>query len=100
MDDYMKRFVSLLSFVLILSAIIFGQQDVEALKGEAKSHMHAARFGEAIDLLNKVITSQPRNAENYYLRAKCFEYRNAKYDAVIDYRRAINLMNSDVSVSS
>lgn len=95
----MKRIALLFTILLMFTITINAQQNIDILKQEAVQHMNAGRFGEAIDLLNKIITSQPRTAENYYLRAKCFENRNVNFDAVIDYRRAIHLLKSDKTAS-
>ncbi|MFA8343375.1 MAG: tetratricopeptide repeat protein [Rhodothermaceae bacterium] len=95
----MKRTAFLVIIFLLFIVSSTAQQNVQLLKQEAVQHMEAARFGEALDLLNKVITSQPRIAENYYLRAKCFENRNSNYNAIVDFRRAINLLKSDRTVS-
>ena len=66
----------------------------------ALKHMQAERYGEAIDLLNKVITSKPRIAENYFLRATCFEYRKKYQYAVLDFRRAKHLAVSDKTATA
>jgi len=100
MAIYMKRTTLLATIFLSFFVSAFAQQNVQLLKQEAVQHMEAARYGEALDLLNKVITSLPRIAENYYLRAKCFENRNANYNAIIDYRRAINLLKSDQTANA
>lgn len=97
MAHNMKKTAFLVTAFFMLLITLNAQQNVELLKQEAAQHMNAGRYGEAVDLLNKIITSQPRIAENYYLRAKCFENRNDNYKAIIDYRRAINLLKSDSS---
>ena len=71
---------------------VFSQAALEeGLKREAVSHMNAGRYGEAIDLLNKYISANPRIAEGYNLRALCAEKRSQYENAVLDFRRAIQL---------
>ncbi|MBI9071430.1 MAG: tetratricopeptide repeat protein [Melioribacteraceae bacterium] len=66
-------------------------QDTKGLKSQANIHINAGRFGEAIDLLNKVISAEPREAEGYHLRGICFENRSQYFSSVIDLRRANKL---------
>lgn len=82
-------FLAVLFFTLSLSA----QTDLEiqAFKARAIEHMQAGRYGEAIDLLNKYISTNAREAEGYNLRAICFENRSQYQNAVLDFRRAIAL---------
>lgn len=63
----------------------------ENLKQMAQKQMEAGRFGEAIDLLNKYISANPRLPEGYNLRGICFENRGQYQQAVLDYRRAVRL---------
>ncbi|MFC2083936.1 tetratricopeptide repeat protein [Bacteroidota bacterium] len=63
----------------------------EGLKKVALSHMDAGRYGEAIDLLNKFVSANPRLPEGYNLRGLCFEQRAQYQNAVLDFRRAIRL---------
>ncbi len=57
----------------------------------AKTHMKAQRFAEAIDLLNKFISSNPQNAEGYYLRGVSYKNRYQFENASLDVKRAIKL---------
>jgi Tfp pilus assembly protein PilF len=80
--------------IFILSAHSFYAQqkiDIDAFKRTALSHMHAGRYGEAIDQLNKYISANPDETDSYNLRALCFEKRQQFQNAVLDYRRAIVL---------
>lgn len=90
----LKTTIKILLTLLLLNSF-YAQTPVEDLKQSAVNHMKVGRYGEAIDLLNKVVTAQPRIAENYYLRGFCFEKRQRYENAVLDYRRAVNLMQSD-----
>lgn len=98
--NFSHKITSLLNNKIIISIIIlscavisYGQnrpQD-EGLKQSAVNHMKAGRYGEAIDLLNKYISANPRESEGYNLRGKCFENRGQYQNAVLDFRRAIKL---------
>lgn len=79
-------------------SLIYSQSHSE-LRQQALVHMQAGRYGEAIDLLNKVVTDEPRKAENYFLRGNCFEIRVQYEKAVLDYRRAFYLSASDKTAS-
>ena len=61
--------IILYSFILILfgNTITFTQNS--RIKSSAKIQMDASKYSEAIDLLNKHISSQPRDSEGYALRA-------------------------------
>lgn len=67
------------------------ETELKLLKTNAIEHMQAGRYGEAIDLLNKYITTNAREAEGYNLRAICYENRSQYQNAVLDFRRAIAL---------
>ena len=57
----------------------------------AALEMDEKRFKTAIEYLNKSISTGPKLAEAYGLRAKCFEEENQFESARLDYRRAIGL---------
>ncbi len=83
-----------LLFGLGLTILLNAQQTNvrnEGLKQSALAQMEAGRYGEAIDLLNKYISANPRIAEGYNLRGICFERRGQYQPAVLDFRRAIRL---------
>ncbi|MFC2140077.1 tetratricopeptide repeat protein, partial [Bacteroidota bacterium] len=90
-----KRYIliAVLIFAFVLSGFVStqAQTDREGLKISALAHMDAGRYGEAIDLLNKYISANPRQAEGYHLRAQCFEQRSQFQESVLDYRRARRL---------
>jgi tetratricopeptide (TPR) repeat protein len=67
------------------------ETELRKFKADAIEHMQAGRYGEAIDLLNKYITTNAREAEGYNLRAICYENRSQYQNAVLDFRRAIAL---------
>ena len=67
------------------------EAELRQFKTNAIEHMQAGRYGEAIDLLNKYITTNAREAEGYNLRAICYENRSQYQNAVLDFRRAIAL---------
>ncbi|MDZ7764051.1 MAG: hypothetical protein U5K00_06440 [Melioribacteraceae bacterium] len=80
-------------FILQLNAQ--SDAEIKEFKTRAIEHMQAGRFGEAIDLLNKYISTNAREAEGYNLRAICFENRSQYQNAVLDFRRAIALEPSN-----
>ncbi len=77
-------------FVLLLSAVLLAQSD-SGLKQLAVERMNSGRYGEAIDLLNKYITSNPQESEGYYLRGLCYEARYQFEYATLDLKRAVKL---------
>ncbi len=89
--------IRILIAILLLSIAFYAQPKNadDSLKKQAMSHMQAGRYGEAIDLLNKYISSNPRESEGYNLRALCFEKRTEYGSAVLDFRRAIKLAPND-----
>lgn len=85
--------IRILFIILLVLTTITAQQKKsdDPLKKQAMAHMTAGRYGEAIDLLNKYISSNPRESDGYNLRALCFEKRTEYNYAVLDFRRAIKL---------
>ena len=55
------------------------------------AHMQNGRYEEAIDLLNKYISENARQADGYNLRGLCFEKKEQYQFAVLDFRRAVRL---------
>jgi len=87
-----KHKILFLILFFVFAQEIFSQAALEeGLKREAISHMNAGRYGEAIDLLNKYISANPRVAEGYNLRGLSAEKRSQFESAVLDFRRAIQL---------
>lgn len=80
-----------LMLLILLPALIQAQTPDEGLKKAAIEHMRAGRYGEAIDLLNKFITANPRLPEGYHLRGLSFEKRAQYQYSVLDLRRARKL---------
>ncbi|MFH1194156.1 MAG: tetratricopeptide repeat protein [bacterium] len=71
---------------------IQAQQRTEpGLKKAAEDHMKNGRYGEAIDLLNKYVSANPRLPDGYNLRGLCFEARSEFDKAVLEFRRASKL---------
>lgn len=77
--------------ILLLSQLVLSQNSVESLKRNALVHIQNERYGEAIDLLNKYISANGRNAEGYNLRGLCFEQREQYKNSVYDFRKAVKL---------
>lgn len=93
------KFILNIFLVIIVSAVfIFPQSKDEGIKRQAVMHMQAGRYGEAIDLLNKYISVNARNAEGYNLRGLCFEKRTEYEKAVLDFRRASKLAVDDQEI--
>ncbi|MBS3945193.1 MAG: tetratricopeptide repeat protein [Melioribacter sp.] len=93
-----RAFLSTFLVLILIAQPNFSQPqrvDIEALRKLALSHMQAGRYGEAIDQLNKIISSEPQNPEGYNLRGICFENRQQYFNGRLDYRRAIALETRD-----
>lgn len=91
----------LLGFFLILAfASSFPQVKNIEIKNEAQKQISVGRYGEAIELLNKFITANPRIADGYNLRALCYEKRTQYEFAVYDYRNALKLPSVDKSITN
>ncbi|MCU7494204.1 MAG: tetratricopeptide repeat protein [Ignavibacteria bacterium] len=60
--------------------------------------IRAGSFGEAIDLLNKYVAAYPHLSDGLNLRGFCFEKRGQYGDALLDYKRALQLSpnNSEI----
>ncbi|MGD8779571.1 MAG: tetratricopeptide repeat protein [Ignavibacteria bacterium] len=86
----MKYLTKIILILFFIPAVLLSQNS-EGLKQAAIGHMNAGRFGEAIDLLNKYISANPRVAEGYNLRGLSFEKRSQYQNAVLDFRRARKL---------
>ncbi len=94
----MSRHVTmiLMPVFLIGRLCALSQDDSVALRNEALRQMNAGRYGEAINILNTYIASNPSSAEGYRLRGICFQNRSQLENAVNDLRRAAALDASDV----
>ena len=96
-----KRKKILLLLIMCLVSFpysVFSQKTsrTDELKASAIEQINAAKYGEAIDLLNKYISSLPRNSEGYTLRGKCFENISQYQNAVLDLRRALKLDSKNI----
>ena len=85
----MKRLIVLI--IILVTSGLYAQNNQTNYKQLADGHMKAGRYGEAIELLNKYITANPRKADGYNLRGLCFEKRNQFEYALLDFRRASKL---------
>lgn len=89
-------------FILILSNLLFGQNPqtaVENFKNQAIMQMKNGRYGEAIDLLNKYISAEPKKYEGFHLRGLSYEKRDQLEMAVFDLRAARKLVPTNKQVS-
>jgi tetratricopeptide (TPR) repeat protein len=80
-------------FVILIITIpaLFAQPRIDAIKNQANSLIRDGRYKEAIDQLNKYISSNPREAEGYHLRGLCYEKTTEYQYSVLDLRRARSL---------
>ena len=95
----MKAGFFFLIIVLLFTSInVNAQQRSIKLKQAAIHHMKVGRYGEAINLLNKYISANPRVAQGYNLRGLSYEARSQYKQAVLDFRRALKLdpKNSEI----
>ena len=85
----------LIVFILVSSTPLLAQQSSNFLKQEAERFMKAGRFGEAISMLNELISSDRNNAEALVMRGKCYEKRSQYKSAVEDLRSANQIKRND-----
>lgn len=76
---------------IILPVAFSLQSDIEKQIASAESLMKEKKYQSAIDLLNKVISEDPRNGIAYKLRGDSYNKLAKYYNAKFDYRRAISL---------
>ncbi len=88
-----KKILFIYFFSVLIYSNALGQAVNRAtkLKASAIEQINAKKFGEAIDLLNKYISSSPRDTEGYTLRGTAFESIGRYQNAVLDLRRALKL---------
>jgi len=94
----MKKTPIILLVVLICAVSTVNAQESlvqENLRNQAVEQMNFGRYGEAIDLLNKFISANPRYADGYHLRGLAFEKRTQYQQSVLDLRRATRLSPDD-----
>lgn len=90
----MNKLQSLLTIWLISLSIngLFYCQDLSVLLlRESKDKINSGQYGEAIDLLNRYISANPRDVEGYNLKGFCHEKRAEFESAVYYYRSALKL---------
>ncbi len=99
MSTRMFRKFLTVCFLLATSISVIPQNKVEIIKSEAIRQMKIGKYGEAIDLLNKVVSAYPQEWEGYNLRGLCYEKRDQLTEAVFDFRAARKIApnNSEVS---
>lgn len=87
--------ILIISLLLVAFSVsnLFAQELTRSqeLKASALKQIEAKKYGEAIDLLNKYISSAPRDTEGYTLRGTSFETMGQYQKAVLDLRRAVKL---------
>jgi len=83
-------------FLLARFAIGNGAQAESAVPAEAKSAFAAGDYGKAIEILNRVGISQPRDATVKYLLARCY-FENEQYDRAIPAAEAAVALDSNNS---
>lgn len=99
----MKLFFYQQLFILLFSVNLFiipQSQLPEKFKSEALQLMDYGRYGEAIDILNKYVSSIPTDAEGFNLRGICYEKRSNYEYAVYDFRTAKKLKPEDKEINS
>lgn len=83
----MIRFGIGLAIILLFVTISTFPQASEQ-KRQASQMMQSGRFSEAVDLLNKFLAQNPRDAEGYNMRGICFERRGEHEKAYYDFEAA------------
>ncbi len=95
----MRKIILHILLIFIFVSISFAQKDTRVFKKQALAQISAGRYGEAIALLNKYVTANPRLADGYHLRGNCYEKRREFQYAVLDYRRALKLEPKNNKIS-
>ncbi len=80
-----------LAIFLLIIIPLSAQTRPDAVKRQATLLMGEGRIKEAIDQLNKYISSTPRQADGYHLRGLCYERTSEYQYSVLDLRRARRL---------
>ena len=99
----MKSFFYQQFFLIFISVNLFiipQSQLPEKYKSEALQLMDYGRYGEAIDMLNKYVSSSPSSADGFNLRGICYEKRGNYEYAVYDFRTAKKLKPKDKEINS
>ncbi|MBQ0029976.1 MAG: hypothetical protein KBT32_06015 [Bacteroidales bacterium] len=66
------------------------EENADAYAGWAKTKLDQAKLDSAMQLVNKAITSDPTNANYYYLRGKISEAKGNTNQAMRDYEMGLN----------
>ena len=90
----------ILQFLALSTTLLSQDTNSSNLKSEAIQLMNVGRYGEAIDLLNKYVSSNPNSSEGFNLRGICNEKRGNYEYAVYDYRTAKKLKPQDDEITS
>jgi tetratricopeptide (TPR) repeat protein len=72
---------------------------VDVIRNEAIRQMNIGKYGEAIDLLNKVVSAYPQEVEGYNLRGLSYEKRDQLMEAVYDFRAARRIAPNNQEVA-
>lgn len=99
MRPEMQRNSLTILLILLLSTFIFSQTKIEIIRSEAIRQMKIGKYGEAIDLLNKVVSALPQEVEGYNLRGLCYEQRDQLEQAVYDFRAARKIAPNNQEVA-
>ncbi|MCK9210892.1 MAG: tetratricopeptide repeat protein, partial [Ignavibacteriaceae bacterium] len=101
----MQRIVVKIFFLIVFSLMIFPQKaersprKVDIIRDEAIRQMNIGKYGEAIDLLNKVVSAYPQEVEGYNLRGLSYEKRDQLMEAVYDFRAARKIAPNNQEVA-
>ncbi|MGQ9644536.1 MAG: tetratricopeptide repeat protein, partial [Ignavibacterium sp.] len=93
------KILSALFISAFFTLIIFSQTNQQKLLDDSKLLISSGRYGEAIELLNRFVASNPQSAEGFNLRGNCHEKRGNYEQAVYDYRTAIRISPNDKIIS-
>ncbi|MCL6494110.1 MAG: tetratricopeptide repeat protein [Ignavibacterium sp.] len=93
------KVLSALFISAFFTLISFSQTNQSKLLDDSKSLISSGRYGEAIELLNRYVASNPQSDEGFNLRGICHERRGNYEQAVYDYRTAIRISPNDKIIS-
>lgn len=96
----MKTVISLFIAFILFTHSAHSQIIAEELKFEAIQLMSSGRYGEAIDVLNRFVASNPQNVDGFLLRGTCFEKRGNFELSVYDYRTARKIAPDNPEVNA
>lgn len=61
---------------------------------DAAKLVEEQKYDEALSLLNKALTDNPKNADAYYYRASVYDAQNKPQLAVNDYKKSLEFNNN------